>query len=101
MNFERCGLEVVKTITTDKGITVTVKIDKKQLKTWAKIFRLKGYRKTEFAFPRKKKRGTMRRRRAFRRWLKRFEERQKTIVINDEISWGMFEEAGRNNDEEA
>ena len=85
-----------------RGLSFTVRLDPKEMKRiLSKIFRMKKYQRTEFLFPKKKQRGTMRRRRAIRRWLKRFEERQKTNVINDEISGEMFEKAGRKNHEEA
>lgn len=89
-------------LNTGGGLSFTVWMDPKEMRRiLSKIIRMKKYQRTEFLFPKKKQRGTMRRRRAFRRWFKRFEERQKTFVINDEISWEMFEEAGRKNHEEA
>lgn len=50
----------------EHGLTVTFKLennDKKTRRTWAKIFMLPRYRETEWVFPRKKRRGSMRRRR--------------------------------------
>lgn len=57
-----------RTIGGEKEITLTLKIEKsKDRKLWAKVFMLQKYKATEWAFPKKKKRGTKRRR---RRWLK-------------------------------
>lgn len=48
----------------DGGITVTCEIISRDAKeTWGRIFELDKYQITEWANPRKKKRGTIRRRR--------------------------------------
>ena len=50
----------------EHGLTLTFKFeknDKKNRRAWAKIFMLPRYTATEWIFPRKKPRGSMRRRR--------------------------------------
>lgn len=50
----------------EHGLTITFSFgreDKKSKRTWAKILMLPRYRLTEWIFPRKKPRGSMRRRR--------------------------------------
>lgn len=59
----------------EHGLTLTFKFernDKKNRRAWAKIFMLPRYRETEWTFQRKKRRGSMRRRRREQmKWLKR------------------------------
>jgi hypothetical protein len=63
-------------LNTGGGLSFTVWVDPKGMRSiLSKIIGMKKYERTEFLFPKKKRRGTMRRQRAFRRWLKRFEER--------------------------
>ena len=50
----------------EHGLTATFEFergDRKLKRAWAKIFMLPRYRETEWTFPRKKRRGFMRRRR--------------------------------------
>lgn len=54
---------------TDGGsITATLNMTRDDRKVWAKILMLPKYKKTEFMFPKKKKRGTARRRRRLERF---------------------------------
>ena len=50
-------------IKSDDGFSITIELKRKDLKAWAKILMMPRYAVTELMFPKKKKRGTMRRRR--------------------------------------
>lgn len=63
----KTGMKVTKVTEDEDGLTITFRVDRKSLKTWAKILQVEGYKRTEFIFPRKKKRGTMRRMRNMKR----------------------------------
>lgn len=54
-------------IADDTGLTVTITLTKKDKKAWAKILNMPKYKVTEWMFPRKKKRGTMKRERRLRK----------------------------------
>ena len=56
-------------IADDTGFTVTVTLTKNAKKAWAKILNMPKYELTEWMFPRKKKRGSRRRNRKFRKEL--------------------------------
>lgn len=45
------------------GFQFTLDLDRDGRKVWAKVFQMQKYKATEWIFPRKKKRGTARRRR--------------------------------------
>lgn len=60
-------MKVTKVTEDEDGLTITFKLDRKSLKAWAKILQVEGYKRTELLFPRKKKRGTMRRMRKMAR----------------------------------
>ena len=61
-------MKVIDVTEDEDGLTITFRLDRKSLKTWAKILQVEeGYKRTEFLFPRKKKRGTMRRKRKMAR----------------------------------
>lgn len=45
------------------SLKITLELRKKDKKTWAKIFQMPKYKVTEWAFPKKKKRGSIRRKR--------------------------------------
>ena len=51
------------TIKTNDEFSFTIKLKGKDKKAWAKILMMPRYAVTEWMFPKKKKRGTMRRRR--------------------------------------
>lgn len=66
-NEETHDVDFVKKLTFEES-TFTFKLDnckdkRKDKKTWSKIFIMPKWEATEFCFPKKKKRGTMRRRR--------------------------------------
>lgn len=50
-------------LTDGSEITMTIKLDRKNKKVFAEIFMMPKYKATEWMFPKKKKRGTARRKR--------------------------------------
>ena len=49
------------------GVEILLNLNRENRKAWASIFQMQKYKATEWIFPRKKKRGTARRRRKERR----------------------------------
>ena len=90
---------------TDGGeMTVSINLTRDSRKTWAEIFMLPKYKKTEFMFPKKKKRGTARRRRRlerFKRWTEhyiadRFGKEYAREFIKKFFEEGQHDKNGRN-----
>lgn len=69
---------------TDGGsTTVTLNMTRDDRKVWAKILMLPKYKATEFIFPKKKKRGTVRRLRRMCRIIKKIIER----LTEEDTQW--------------
>ena len=66
-------MQYVRTITRDKTITVRAFLQKKGLRGFYKAIGMPGYLRTEYLFPKKKKRGTARRKRKLRRYEQNFQ----------------------------
>ena len=60
---EKVGKVTDKKVNEDGSLTLTIKLSRENLKVWARVFDIPRWRATELCNPRKKKRGTMRRRR--------------------------------------
>lgn len=65
-------MQYVRTITRDKTITVQGFLSLKGLREFYKAIGMPGYLRTEYLFPKKKKRGTARRKRRMKRYEQRF-----------------------------
>ena len=65
-------MEYVRTITRDKTITVRAFLQKKGLRGFYKAIGMPAYLRTEYLFPKKKKRGTARRKRRMKVYRQRF-----------------------------
>ena len=65
-------MEYVRTITRDKTITVRAFLQKKGLREFYKAIGMPRYLRTEYLFPKKKKRGTARRKRRMKVYRQRF-----------------------------
>lgn len=61
-------MEYVRTITRDQTITVEAFLQKKGLRGFYKAIGMPAYFRTEYLFPKKKKRGTARRKRRMKRY---------------------------------
>ena len=97
-------MQYVRTITRDQTITVKAFLQKKGLRGFYKAIGMPAYLRTEYLFPKKKKRGTARRKRKLKVYRSRFIKfinnkygcgltgTQATNVIIDEYSFaGLFE----------
>lgn len=78
-------MEQVRTIMSDHTITVKAFLQKKGLRGFYKAIGMPGYLRTEYLFPKKKKRGTARRKRRLKVY------RQRLIkFINDKYGSGLI-----------
>lgn len=77
--------DMVRTIMSDQTITVKAFLQKKGLRGFYKAIGVPAYLRTEFLFPKKKKRGTARRKRKMKVYKQRFIK-----FINDKYGSGLI-----------
>lgn len=78
-------MQQVRTIMRDQTITVRAFLQKKGLRGFYKAIGMPGYLRTEYLFPKKKKRGTARRKRRMKVYKQRFIK-----FINDKYGSGLI-----------
>ena len=78
-------MEYVRTITRDQIITVRAFLEKKGLRGFYKAIGMPAYLRTEYLFPKKKKRGTARRKRRMKVYRQRFIK-----FVNDKYGIGLI-----------